>query len=72
MRMINYTESEFLSQAARDYFAAQDYESPEFQERYQALMYGEVAPSSEFEAELVRAQRITLAKFWKQPSPKVQ
>ena len=72
MRMINYTESEFLSQAARNYSAAQDYESPEFQERYQALMYGEVAPSNEFEVELVRAQRIHLTNFWTQPSSTVQ
>jgi hypothetical protein len=70
--MIDYTESEFLSQAARIYFAAQDYESAEFRERYQQLMYGERAPSNDCEAELVRAQRIHLANFWKKPSPIAQ
>jgi hypothetical protein len=70
--MINYTESQHLSQKARDHFATFDYESAEFQAWYQPLMYGERAAVTEFEVELVRAQRITLANFWKQPPALLQ
>ena len=70
--MINYCESEFLSQVARDYFAAQDYESVEFQSWYQPLMHGFMPPQTPFEVELVRAMKIHLALYWKHPSKQVQ
>jgi hypothetical protein len=76
LEVINFLESEYLSKEAREYFATQDYESPEFQERYQAIMYrggeGLVPPINEFEKELIRAQRIHVAAYWLHPSTTVQ
>lgn len=70
--MINYTESPYLSSAAREYFAAQDYESPEFQAWYQPLMCGQRQPETDFERELVRARRIHLALYWMRASETLQ
>ena len=70
--MINYTESPYLSSAAREYFAAQDYESVEFQSWYQPLMHGFMPPQTPFEVELVRAMKIHLTLYWNRPSKQVQ
>jgi hypothetical protein len=70
--MINFLESEFLSDAAKKHFANFDYESPEFQTWYQPLMYGDTQPRNSFEVELVLARRLYLAKFWTRPPTTVQ
>lgn len=73
---VNYTESEFLSQEARDYFAAKfkrdgDWYAPEWQERYEKILYENGAglnpPMNEPEKELIRARRLHLAAYWKKP-----